>query len=134
MFLLIFKSNMLKFNDSSAATITSDSLVVIMYKAIVPGLFIKNSNSTILNSSRVLPTFLLVHSRTCHHSTHTPQETNDCIMADNNTNAVSMATNNIINHQPAHRGKCIMVDNEKKKAAMKKKTSAKEDGSSNGDF
>jgi hypothetical protein len=46
-------------------------------------------------------------------------------MADNNAAAVSTATNNTINHQPACRGKqfSIMVDNEKKKAAMKKKKS-----------
>jgi hypothetical protein len=47
-------------------------------------------------------------------------------MADNNTAAVSTATNNTKNHQPACMGKqfSIMVDNPKKEAAMKKTKSA----------
>jgi hypothetical protein len=57
-------------------------------------------------------------------------------MADNNTAAVSRATNNAINHQPACRGKqfSIIVGNKKKKAAMKKKESAKKISSSDGDL
>jgi hypothetical protein len=57
-------------------------------------------------------------------------------MADNNTAAVSTATNNTINHQPGRRGKqfSIMVGNKKKKAAMKKKKIAKKNGSSKDDL
>jgi hypothetical protein len=37
-------------------TIPSATLIVIMYKVIVPILYIVNNFSTILNSSKVLPT------------------------------------------------------------------------------